>query len=143
MLYCFDLDGTLIDSREVLIEAYRSVGVEPPSDFFVKSWREWLPDPELHRKKNEIYLKIIHKIRPLPLMQLYHSLEGHAMIMTAASRAAVKAVARQFQLDSSTIMCEMSVSTKIHTMNLIPNPGIMFEDQKEPAERMRKETKWT
>lgn len=143
MLYAFDLDGTLIDSRSVVLEAYRSVGVEPPSDFFIKTWREWLPDAQKHTAKNEIYLKLIHKIQPLPLLELYRSLDGRCMIMTGASMVAATAIAKQFGLNTKTMLCQMSIDQKVHQMNIFSAPGIMFEDQREAAEIMRSKTRWT
>lgn len=143
MLYAFDLDGTLIDSKPVVLEAYRSVGIEPPSDFFLKTWREWLPDAQKHDEKNKMYLKLLYKIKPLPLLELYRSLEGRCMIMTGASKVAVLAIAKQFGLDTKTTLCQMSIAQKIHQMNIFTSSGIMFEDQHEAAEQMRRETRWT
>lgn len=47
----WDLDGTLLETREANLMAYRSLGVEPPIDFNIRPWREWT-DKETHDRKN-------------------------------------------------------------------------------------------
>lgn len=142
MMYAFDLDGTLIDSRKAVLQAYHDVGVTPPDDFFMKPWRDWLKDEEAHKAKNRRYLELIPMIRELPLMDLYRRLSS-PLIMTGASRDAVKAIADHFGLASDRIISEMNIRGKIRIMNQSRAPGIMFEDQPDAAETMRKETKWT
>jgi len=39
----FDLDGVLVDTRDLVCEAYRHVGVTMPDDAWGKAWHEWLP----------------------------------------------------------------------------------------------------
>lgn len=143
MLYAFDLDGTLIDSHDTVLESYMDVGVTPPPDFFTRSWHEWLKDPELHRRKNALYLQKIPLIKPLPLMELFKLLGKDASIMTGASREACAAIAKHFNLNLRQIHWELSVDSKIWVMNRALIPGIMFEDQRVAAERMRRETCWT
>jgi hypothetical protein len=144
MLYAFDLDGTLIDSEQVVLSAYREVGVEPPADFFTRSWREWLNDEKLHNDKNRVYLTKLHLIEPLPLMRLYKDLwRWRPAILTGASSVPVDVIADMFDLKRKDIYTEMSIADKIAMMNRQPYKGIMFEDQLTAAKRMRRQTKWT
>ncbi len=141
MLYAFDLDGTLIDSREAVLESYRAVGVEPPPDFFMRSWHEWLSDSTLHDAKNRVYIQKLSLIKPLPLIRLYFDL-GQPSILTGASSVAVDMIAKAFGLKRRMIYPELTLVDKIKMMNNIKEGGIMFEDQLEAAQRMRSETKW-
>jgi hypothetical protein len=145
MLYSFDLDGTLIDSREAVYASYVEVGVSPPADFFSRPWQEWLNDETLHNRKNVVYVQKIPLIKPLPLMELYKDLRSRLhlpTIMTGASKVAAHAIANYFNLDHSLLYSELTVTAKINMMNRTRS-GIMFEDQRESAERMKRETRWT
>ncbi len=146
MFYAFDLDGTLVDSHDAVLAAYRHVGVEPPPNFFSLPWREWLHDEKKHDQKNEVYIdQFLILVKPLPLLLLYHSIgdtQNQRIIMTGASRDAALAIADRFGLDHKTMHYEMSVDVKIRRMNTMYT-GIMFEDQQEAATKMRKETQWT
>ncbi len=142
MFYAFDLDGTLVDSRATVLQAYRLVGVEPPPDFFYRPWKEWLHDEEKHQQKNAVYLGMLKHVKPLPLMSLYHTLICPRLIMTGASKLAAMAIATKFSLDQRSLIYELSVEDKIRRMNAMRS-GIMFEDQLDAATKMRKETQWT
>lgn len=73
MLYAvFDLDGVLIDSRHVILCAYRDAGVEPPEDILSREGDDWIPgDREFaimtRSRKNIAYMR---RIRDDPLTTL-------------------------------------------------------------------------
>lgn len=151
MRYAFDLDGTLIDSQTAVLNAYLKAGVNPPPNFFVMPWRNWLQGQEaerLHALKNKIYVEqMIPHIKALPLMNLYKSMCGISwgadpVVLTGASSEAVAAIRRQFILHRGEWHCEMSVSDKIDWMNT-EGKGIMFEDQLDAAKQMKEYTRWT
>jgi hypothetical protein len=146
VLYAFDLDGTLIDSREAVLTAYRAVGVEPPPDFFGKSWREWLLDPVKHKAKNAVYLKMIEEglVKELPLLELYRTLDRyeHAYILTGASLEAGAAIVKRWGFAQDRTYFGLSLDNKLQWMQFY-RQGIMFEDNEFAVRRMRKETRWT
>lgn len=159
MYYTFDLDGTLVDSKELVVASYKAIGVTPPKDFFGKSWKEWLKGndthtaEELHRAKNDYYIALIPRhLKPLPLLKLYKSLMRYdtvgltyaPVIITGASLDATKAVLENLGLSNVAynVHTEMSVEDKIRWM-IGRCPGIMFEDSIEAAEKMKRETRWT
>lgn len=66
MLIITDLDGTLVDSRAAVTQAYEAAGVIPPRNFWGRSWKEWLSDEVAHRRKNELYGGMLHLLKKLP-----------------------------------------------------------------------------
>lgn len=101
----FDLDGTLIDTREAVRQAYLAVGIVQPEEAWGRlPWQEWLPplcdSPEharfLHTKKNEHYEEMLARFAiPLPCWDIAASLK--APIITGASITAVHAVQTLFR----------------------------------------------
>jgi hypothetical protein len=143
MLYAFDLDGTLADTREAVTIAYRSVGVEPPPDFFGKPWREWLTDAALHEAKNQVYREIApHYIKPTPLVKLFKLTGG--MIITGASAEAANVVLRALHLSRPRYLyTQLNMQDKANVLNLHGEEGIVFEDSITIADYLKEKTRWT
>lgn len=102
MVIVTDLDGTLVDTREAVLAAYREVGVEPPPGAWGRPWREWLDDISLHRRKNEIYPRHLHeRAKALPALKLvqHAANEGaRVIVLTAASEDAALVVFDRFHI---------------------------------------------
>lgn len=158
MYYAFDLDGTLVDTKELIIASYKRVGVTPPEDFFGKPWQEWLDDEEKHRQKNEVYIAMIPKhLKPLPLLSLFQRLivdDGPGgikyapTILTAASQIAALAILQHLKLECAiyNLHAGLTLQMKINWMNLKSSQGedgIMFEDNIHTVKAMRSNTRWT
>lgn len=66
-LLAVDLDGTLINTRGLVVEAYRLAGVNPPDDAWGRRWQDWLPNAvgghdralTTHTRKTQIYVKLL------------------------------------------------------------------------------------
>lgn len=155
MLYAFDLDGTLFNTKALVKRCYEEFGIEMPADAFGKTWREWLiplcGGDELkaqwvHDEKNTLYAKLaaIGVAKPLPLFYLYVTIADWSVILTGASQVAALALLNRFPEVNCRVQmnCEMTRVQKINWMNQRIN-GIMFEDDILAAEQMRKETQWT
>lgn len=157
MLYAFDLDGTLFDTRKAVEEAYLQIGLVMPVGAYGKSWREWLPqlfadDLEQatywHDQKNKKYLSLVSTmVKPLPLYSLFATLVrcggAEVILLTGASYEAVHVLSQEYvSIKFIEWYTEQSVDSKIKQLN-ISRTGIMFEDDIDAAQRMRKETKWT
>ena len=72
-LTIFDFDGVLVDTEEIVVEAYRRAGVIPPGGLSLGSWRNWLPGMVgeqqahvVHEAKNRHYLELLPTARLLP-----------------------------------------------------------------------------
>jgi len=55
MRIVFDLDGTLVHTREAVRHAYRLAGVEMPEDAHGKPFHEWCDDNVIHQRKHIYY----------------------------------------------------------------------------------------
>jgi hypothetical protein len=152
MRYAYDLDGTLAHTRDAVVTAYRRVGVEPPSDFFGKTWAEWLPNlvgsivgaRRIHDAKNVEYLQIVRDglIAPTRIRDL--ALTTGGVIVTGASSEAAHAVKEAIGLGEFQVFAELTLDGKIRTLNkLSRDGGIVFEDSPDAVLRIRKETRWT
>jgi hypothetical protein len=146
MLYGFDLDGTLIDSRDAVYQAYLDVGAHPPPDFFTKPWRSWMRNEAAHTAKNLRYIELIKQgaVKALPLSEVYKGLhQCDRVILTGASRVATSEVIMRVLDDwPKILLCEMTIAMKIDWMN-DNERGIIFEDQLAHAHKMKQETQWT
>lgn len=149
MLLAFDLDGTLVDTKEAVTEAYKTAFriVEGsldnmPEDFFGKPASAWLKNPEVYRVKKLLYPDFLRRLaKPLPLAKLY-SLEG-GMILTGASIQAAQEVL---------IACELppwkggawgcTTRDKVEMLNAVETPGIYFDDDLEASKQIAKATNW-
>jgi phosphoglycolate phosphatase-like HAD superfamily hydrolase len=152
MQYAFDLDGTLVDTRKVIRDAYTHAGHPPPEDFFGKTFAEWfkgdaIEAQRVHSLKQQYYMEHAKEVRPLPLMSLFTALAigGRApRIFTGASYNALQILAYHFPIIAQVEwLCSLTLEAKIRTMNESNVPGIMFEDNAAAAVLMRASTEWT
>jgi FMN phosphatase YigB (HAD superfamily) len=66
-IWCSDIDGVLVDSRELVRESYAAVGVEMPVQAWGHPWQTWLPNAlgslekarELHAEKTKKYVETL------------------------------------------------------------------------------------
>lgn len=141
MQYAFDLDGTLADTREAVLTSYRAVGVEPPLDFYGKTWKEWLNDATLHHRKNAHYIAHgVKLVKPTKMVELMKLVDG--FVITGASAAAAEAVLEHIGLPMAFVYPELTKEGKAQILNTY-QPGIVFEDSLNVALYLRENTKWT
>lgn len=152
MHYAFDLDGTLVDTKELVRKAYIHAGVVPPDDFFGKTFFEWFTgDPqeaqEVHSNKQQYYMEHIKSVKPLPLMELLKALvlAGRApTILTGASATSYQLLSSVFPiLVDVQAETSLNLAGKIRYMNETAPIGIMFEDNLKAIEPLKKGTGWT
>jgi len=142
MLLAFDLDGTLVDSRDAVLKSYRAAGVEPPKDFWGKPWREWLADKKAHDHKNLEFGKIdtLKTVRRLRTMDLFQ--QDHSLVLTGASFEAARAVLAFYDLRPKSLFTELNVQAKVDTLKAL-EPGIYFDDDKAVCDAVKEGTRWT
>jgi FMN phosphatase YigB (HAD superfamily) len=66
-IWCSDIDGVLVDSRELVRESYAAVGVDMPAQAWGYPWETWLPAAvgslekakELHDEKTRKYVETL------------------------------------------------------------------------------------
>lgn len=111
-LVAFDLDGVLVDSVQVVRDAYLGAGVEAPENIFALEGVDWITpqlDPDygddntlvirdIRRMKNVKYLRDIGKARLLPPYRVARRLRrsGHTcVILSGAPVGAIDQVQRR------------------------------------------------
>jgi hypothetical protein len=140
MTYAFDLDGTLIDTKEAVVQAYRIAGVEMPEDAWGKPWHEWLKDETIHHKKNEVYPDMLKQFASvLPLFTI--ALRLNAPVITGASNEAVIAIQSVFgSLNIVGIQC--SRLEKILWLNRQRERGCYVDDDDATLLLVKEFTTW-
>lgn len=64
-LHVFDLDGTLVDTHALTVEAYRFAGIDFKPEYWGRSAKDWGCPAEAHKKKQEYFAELL-KYRRLP-----------------------------------------------------------------------------
>lgn len=143
MKYAYDLDGTLADTISALRAAYQEAGTNPPLNFHLLTWREWLKDEEIHRRKNHLYItKYVKTIRPLPLANLFQHTGG--TIITGASMSAAFAVTQHLFPNALVDICHsLTAAGKVAVLRRIADTGIVFDDSVDTINLIRRDSKWT
>ena len=97
MCYVFDLDGTLVDTRQAVVEAYRAIGVEMPEDAWGKPYREWLPQPkwQLHEQKAVVYPTTLARFGKKLGLYDFVKAKGYP-VLTGASYSATLTIQREW-----------------------------------------------
>lgn len=145
-MFVYDLDGVLADTKEFVLQCYRSAEVEPPDDFWGKPWQSWLDDPAKHDLKNTFLHKHKHLIKPLPILQVFNRLGG--VILTGASAIGANTTFQAIELDTrvlESLYTGKTIQEKADLLNILTRMGkrgLMFEDTKENVTYLRKNTEW-
>lgn len=113
-LHAFDLDGTLVDNKALVMRAYSEVGVAVPEGAWGKPWRAWLDDPLLHHKKNVRYLELIEQgfIETTSAYDYVVKHNIHPVVLTGASDVAAAAILERLFPRGYTLVAEMSMADK-------------------------------
>lgn len=153
MQYAFDLDGTLVDTRAVVRDAYASTGIELPEDFFGRTFSEWFTGDaqeaqRVHSEKQLYYHAHAKEVKELPLMSLFRALvmAGRApRILTGASQTSYQILTEVFPiLGSAVAITGLSREAKARVLNESSfDTGIMFEDDFHAASYLKLNTRWT
>lgn len=142
MLLAFDLDGTLLDTREAVRHAYVLAGVTPPDDWWGQPWTQWLSDPAVHQRKNEIYQEIAPQmVRPLPLLLLARRVPHY--IVTGCSAAAYLMLRHLFHLTPLDVYVGQTLPQRIATLQRLGAAGLYFDDHLPTAQAVQEQTGWT
>lgn len=142
MLIAFDLDGTLLDTRAAVREAYVQAGVIPPDDWWGQPWTQWLSDPVAHQRKNEIYQQIAPQmVRALPLLQLSRTVPHY--IVTGCSAAAYSMLCKLFHLAPVDVYVGQTLPQRIATLRRLGPVGMYFDDHLPTAQAVQEQTGWT
>lgn len=139
----WDLDGTLINTRQANYLAYKSLGINPPDDFHVRPWQEWCTQEAHDAKGRVIDGFILNHAKPLQLLDVWEA-NGRGTILTNSSWEAVEAIRRRFpQLADAGIHHEINSEGKTWWLAIQPTAGVYFDDSEKTINRVREMTEWT
>lgn len=149
----FDLDGTLIDTREAVREAYLAAGVEMPDAAWGKPWHEWLLQDrtteeavKIHRKKNELYREALRHYGCI-LPCLSYALQLGAPIITGASITGVSHVKAWLDENGyrglNVALSGATYDLKQMWLNTVHSTrGIYVDDDADARAKLRESTRW-
>ncbi|MEU7476662.1 hypothetical protein AB0A63_11825 [Lentzea sp. NPDC042327] len=100
----FDIDGVLVDTREIVRRAYAEVGIELPDRLWGSSWRIWLPElcggdllraQAVHDQKTQAHLDLLSETRVATLAgaeaaRALHSRGWTVKFITSGTREVVR-----------------------------------------------------
>ncbi len=132
MKFVFDLDGTLVSTREANRLAYESIGVLPPANFHHVPWNSWTTE-EIHKAKNRALPEFIHAFaKPLPLLECALQLEyRNTCVLSNCSDSALLTLRKKFpELRELGIRNRMSGAEKaiFISANYMFMQGVFFDD---------------
>ena len=139
----WDLDGTLVDTKQANRLAYKSLGINPPDDFHVRPWQEWCSE-EVHDEKGKIIGRfILNHARPLQLLNVWEA-NGRGKIITNASTEAIQAIRNTFpQLADADIKGGLRSYEKTAWLRVYAPTGVYFDDSEKTIALVKEETRWT
>lgn len=139
MRLVFDLDETLVHTKEANRQAYACVGAWPPQDFHVRPWQEWC-GKDTHERKMQVLDKFRGLMTPGPAFYLLVRAGGS--ILTNASTGSLSVILGAFPvLREFETYHEHDPEMKIRWLRT-ETPGAYFDNSLRMVERVRRETGW-
>ena len=127
MKYVFDLDGTLVDSKEKTIAAYETAapGLFKP-EYWGKTAAEWGCPPSIHRTKQMLFNRDTRMLQPgwaLPMFMEVLRRGEKPIILTGASSTTVKFLLRYI----SSIIGDFHTTQEIHSADAVTKINFLDE----------------
>lgn len=142
----FDVDGTLVDTRDLSIEAYHAVGVKPPADSWMSPWREWLTRyfagdrrraEATYRRKTKIYEQMLANcditfywmVPALVARELCHGTYGNVdiHILTGGAQVTTDVILRKLDIHPKVVRCGLNYADRAAFLADVP-PGTLYLD---------------
>lgn len=154
----FDLDGCLVNTRDLVERAYLEAGVVMPPEAWGLPWSAWLPhavgapgEPvrAVRRAKSKIYLELLQteSVELLPpwevMVDAKVGSDADYRIISGAGEDAVQALLRHIDSDMSHVLgWELTLERKAEVLNSLPRPGrrvVYVDDHADVRPLLRKD----
>jgi len=146
MKWCSDIDGVLVNSRHLVREAYKKVGVNMPDEAWGHPWQMWLPSAvgsledarRVHSEKTLVYVDVIKSgaalENKLPYADILLALErvfpGDVTYVTGAARDAAEAVLEALGLTPGALLAgSVSTSERVAILKKVAVTGVYIDDR--------------
>lgn len=140
--FIYDLDGTLLDSRDAVRRAYAEVGVTMPDDAWGRPWQTWC-GVEPHSRKVVVYDRMLKagEVSTFPSLDVVReqlARNEHVGILTGASHEAVRAFIRLHDIHGVALLgWSMTRPQKKHVLHSLRyngnTPHITYIDDEDTA----------
>ena len=145
-IWCSDIDGVLIDSKALVRESYKAVGIDMPIEAWGHPWQTWLPAAvgslelakQLHNQKTDAYIDVLLsgavRDNALPFAGIARALERDPVTsvyyVTGATNRAAVAILRELGLDSEKLIASSATTADREQLlkNLAPS-GVYIDDR--------------
>jgi phosphoglycolate phosphatase-like HAD superfamily hydrolase len=144
--WCSDIDGVLIDSRELVRESYKHIGVDMPLEAWGHPWNTWLPGAvgsyelaeQLHATKTREYVKVLKsgavKRNALPFAQIMAALEQRndtqVFYVTGATQEVADTILSELGLNNHALLASsISTDDRLMIMQNISDTGTYVDDR--------------
>jgi len=142
--YVWDLDNTLVHTREAALQAYLLTGTVPPEDFHTRPWQTWCSEADRLSKEEAYPTALRAHARPTPLFDLWRAKGGP--IITNTSYTSVEVLCELFpELRQVPKGAGMTPDMKIDFLRMTGEAigeGVYVDDSAETCRRVREETQW-
>jgi hypothetical protein len=143
----FDLDGVLINSKDIVIQAYEDAGVTAPDDIFSQEGTRWLEDlvgassmKEVQQNKDKAYLRLLlqENVQFLPpfstALKLKRDGDQELGIMTHAPLGSILNVCERANDDKlgwpfTFFMEKITTPQRMQRLDTIDSHGVYIDDQ--------------
>jgi hypothetical protein len=152
--WCSDIDGVLVDSRSLVIESYKYVGIDMPMQAWGHPWQTWLPSAvgshekarELHEKKTEAYIEVLRAGAALKnalpfaeiLRALEHDMRARVFYVTGAAKATATVILQELGLNADNLVAaSVTTDARKEILESLDSSGVYIDDRiegKGPAE---------
>lgn len=139
-MMAWDLDNTLIHTREANLRAYMSLGVTPPQNFHRIHWSEWTTTAA-HEEKGRIIGKFLSQFAEItPMFSIYTQVGGP--ILTATSDQVLQFIRSAWPIFTAAHIIRCATpDQKVAALQSI-SPGVYVDDDQYTIDLVRKQTAW-
>lgn len=142
MISLFDLDGTLIDNRRAVEEAYRAVGIIRPDKAWGRPVDRASCSGAQHIMKNRIYPDMLRMhAKEGPGLKWWMAVKDNKWVITGASQAGARSSMKFLGLDTALLLSHgLTIKQKCDLIKSMKEPVVYIDSDFDVADQIRKDT---